>query len=65
MTPFPLLLLLLLLTTTTVSASRFSLQPAGFPLNNSSTCASLCSVSTSCEFYVWNSRDKTCSLSQK
>ena len=56
---------LLLLITTVVTATRYSLRPAGFPLTNSSTCSSLCSISTSCTFYVWNSEEKTCSLSDK
>ena len=55
----------LLLLTGVVTATRYSLQPAGFPLTNSSTCHSLCSISTTCTFYVWNSKEKTCSLSDK
>ena len=56
---------LLLLLASLVTATKYSLKPAGFPLTNSSTCSSLCSISSSCTFYVWNSEEKTCSLSHK
>ena len=58
-------LLPLLLSTSTALSNRFSLSPAGFPLSNSTQCAGLCRVSSTCTFYVWNSEDKTCSLSDK
>ena len=57
--------ILVLLSSSTFAASLFVASP-GFPLSNSSTCQDLCSLAgDTCQYFVWNQKKSTCSISNR